>query len=208
MPHDWSIIAAEVSRLLSAGARSPYELAALEPSAAEQLMASADCRFAVRDFWRAARINASADSSADPPFLAPNDGGSRAFRRAIRRHHKELSRDPHDASACTSRNRLPDNYGRLGPMARIREIHDSRKDATLFGRFIHDRKGSPILTGYLIRAQLLRSFLRTVRYSAVSPNGPAGRRAEFRFPPTLPLSRTTFRACKRPTFSLDRLSLS
>ena len=90
--HSWPILASVASQLICADVRSPLALAELGPAALEQLITSLDARCAVRDFWRAARIAAAKASSADPLFLGQQNVGLHAFRRAIRRNQKELSR--------------------------------------------------------------------------------------------------------------------
>ena len=72
--------------LISSGVRPPFELAALAPASIEQLIDSVDCRFAVRDCWRADRLALPTASSVGLLFLARTDGDTRATRSAIKRH--------------------------------------------------------------------------------------------------------------------------
>ena len=134
MRHSWSLLAAAVSQPISGGVRAPFELADIEAAALEQLMASLDNRYVVRDFWRSDRLDAATASSGPPLFPSPNDVDNSGFRRAIKRRRKELSRCPQNAPDGSSRLRLPDNYGPLGPIARIRAIRESRQTSPRVGR--------------------------------------------------------------------------
>ena len=90
----WSTLAAASSQFIAAYVNSPFVLVGLEAAAVEQMVSSFDGRLASRDLWRAARMNAPKESSADPLFLATQAVAVSSFQRAIKRHRTELTRDP------------------------------------------------------------------------------------------------------------------
>ena len=144
--HSWLELASVVSQFISAGINSPFELAGLEAPAVESMVTSFDHRLSARDFWRATRLNATKASPADHLFLATQDVDVREFRRAIKRHKNELSRDPRDTPlASSSHIRLPKQYERLGPMARIKTLRESGQAVARVGRFIQDRTQANLL---------------------------------------------------------------
>ena len=153
--HSWAILAAAVTHLISAGARPPFELAALEPAALEQLMASLDDRHAARGFWRAARLSGANASSTDPFFLDQQNIDMSAFRRAIKRNRSELAahQPPHP---CDGRLRLPSDCDRMGPTARIKAIRASGQTALRVERFVLDRTQANRLKQ--VRGSLSRIF--------------------------------------------------
>ena len=66
----WTDLAAVVELLAASGADHPHALAALGPSAIEQMIDNFDGK-AARAFWRAARMESPTASPADHLVLAP-----------------------------------------------------------------------------------------------------------------------------------------
>ena len=144
--HPWQVLAASVSQFISDEVNSPFDLAALEVAAAEMAILSFAGKTEARDLWRASRLNATTESSADPLFLASQDVNFSSFRRAIKRHTAELTRDPRDsASASSSELRLPPHFERMGPLSRIQAIQESRQAVTRVDRFVQDRTRANLL---------------------------------------------------------------
>ena len=154
-------MAAAVSHPISAGARSPFELAALDSGDVEQLIAASDDRPAARDFWRAARLSAATASSPDPLFLAPNDITARSPQKALRRHNLELQRSSAGSSADHPGLRFRQISGKTGPVARIEAIRASRQASARLDRFSKDRTQANMQVrvsppGHLIGPKLIR----------------------------------------------------
>ena len=108
--HSWPVLAAVVSQLISAGITSTVELAALDPAALEVLAATLGDRRAIRDYWRAARLEAAKASSSDALVLNQQDVDVKAFQRAVKRHRSELTRDEPDSGPSSSGLRLPEGF--------------------------------------------------------------------------------------------------
>ena len=143
--HHWPTLAAAVSQFITCEVNSPFDLAALEASAVEQMVSSFDGEMASRDLWRASRLNASKAASDDQLFLCAQDVNVSSFHRAIKRHRAELSRDPRDSTAASSHMRLPSQFDRMGPIARIKAIQESRQATTRIDRFAQDRTQANLL---------------------------------------------------------------
>ena len=125
--------------------RDPFDLASLEAAAVEHLMTSFENCLEVRDFWRAVRLNTAMASSAEHLFLAAGKVGTAAFRRAIKRHRKELSRTDTAAPASSPGMRLPPNYPMMGHMARTRAIREANHSPSWADGFIQDRTQANLL---------------------------------------------------------------
>ena len=141
----WAILAAVVSQLISAGVNSTLELAALGPVALDVLTAPLEGRHAIRNFWRAARMDAAKASSADALILNQQDVDVQAFQRDVKRHRAELSRtDPDHGPGCSCL-RLPEGFDRLGALDRTKAIRSSAQASSRADRFFHDRTHANLL---------------------------------------------------------------
>ena len=152
-------------RPISADARSPLALYELEPAALEQLIAPSDARCAVRDFWRAARLDAAKASSSGPLLLRQQNVGAHAFGvrlgeiRKILRGPPQLRRPA--ACGCASHPTMAAS-GRLPASKRSANLARCRLGSTAFPGLDSAQPvetGPWHLTGYLVRAELLRILL-------------------------------------------------
>ena len=136
--HTWPILASVASQLISDGVRPPFELDALEPAALGILMASIDGRRTACDYWTATRLNVAKASSADSLIPDQQNVDVRTSQRVFKRHRDELSPAIPDSGNGRSGMRLPADFDRLAPMARIKATRASGQASTRVDRFIHD----------------------------------------------------------------------
>ena len=140
--HPWPPLAAAVTQFITDEVNPPFVFAGIEAEGAEPMISSFEGNAASRGFWGEARANAIRASSADPLFLGAQNIDVSSFQRALKPHRAELARD---SAAASSHLRLPAGFGRMGPIARIKAIQESRQAVTRVDRFAHDRTQANLL---------------------------------------------------------------
>ena len=143
--HPWPVLATAVAQFITDEVNAPLELARFEAAGIEQMIAPFGEKAALRHLRRAARLQAVKASSADPLLLVTQDVDVITFQRAINRHRAELQRDRRDSSADPFHLSLSAGFERLGPMARILAIQESRQTETRAGRFAQDRSQANLI---------------------------------------------------------------
>ena len=141
----WPVLATSSAQFIAAELGSHLELANFEAAAIEQMVAPFGGKAAIRRLRRASRVQVAMASSPDPLFLATQDVAVSSFQRATKRRRAELQRDPPASSADPSHLRLPVGFERMGQLARIRAIQESRQTEARDGRFIQGRPQANLL---------------------------------------------------------------